>query len=293
MNERKTAAAVDAWAAMHRDELVNDVMRLVRIPSIAAPGEGGYAMGTGCHLAAEELMKLGGQYGFACENDADYCVSVISPGNPGGRELGMLGHIDVVSAGKGWKHEPFQAVEENGYIIGRGSADNKGPVIMALYVMRCLRDTGISLRHDLRLIAGCDEEGGMRDVQHYLQGHRPPDYTLNCDGAWPVCIGEKGILTTSLEMDIADGNLLAIGGGSALNAVADEAWALLSSASPETLADAAAQCKDLTIEQRTEGVLLRVKGKSAHCSTPETGSNAICHLLDVLCEVFPVRRSVH
>jgi len=216
INERKIASAVDVWAALHREELVRDLKELIAIRSVAECGEGGYALGTGCHLAAEKLKETAVRYGFETENDDDYTLSVLLPGSEGKRELGILGHIDVVPEGVGWQQDPFHAVEKDGWLIGRGASDNKGPVLMALYVLRCMRELGCTLKSNLRLIAGCCEETDMRDVAHYLERHDAPAYTLNCDGAWAACIGEKGILTANLTQEIADGNLLLIGGGSGL-----------------------------------------------------------------------------
>ena len=65
INERKIAAEVDVWAALHRNELLGDLKEMVAIRSVAEPSEGGYALGTGCHLAAEKLQELARKYGFA------------------------------------------------------------------------------------------------------------------------------------------------------------------------------------------------------------------------------------
>jgi succinyl-diaminopimelate desuccinylase len=45
-----------------------------------------------------------------------------------GHLLGFLGHSDVVPAGDGWDVDPFAAVQQDGYLIGRGIADMKGGI---------------------------------------------------------------------------------------------------------------------------------------------------------------------
>jgi len=282
-NEKKIAATVDVWAALHREELVRDISRLIAVKSVCDYGGDGYPMGKGCHEAAEYMTELGRQYGFHSEHD-DYCVSILHPGTEGKHELGLLCHLDVVPEGSGWKHDPWQAVEKDGWLIGRGSADNKGPAVTALYVLRCMKELGLALKSDLRLIAGCDEENDMRDVQHYLAQHEAPAYTLNCDGAWAACIGEKGIFAADLIQRIEDGSLIAIGGGSASNTVPDSAYAVLPHASEEALEKTKQLCPDVQLERQEEGVLLRVKGKSAHCFVPHLGENAIVRLIRLLCE---------
>ena len=100
-------------------------------------------------------------------------------------------------------------IEKNGYVIGRGSRDNKGPVVMSLFVLRCLRDLAIPLRSTVRLIAGTREETDMQDVVHYLQTHQPPAFTLNCDGAWPLSLGEKVVVEffSSFRFQVPSGAL--------------------------------------------------------------------------------------
>jgi len=280
-NEQKMIASAEAWANIHRGELVRDLMEMVRIRSVAAYDEEEYPLGEGCYRAAEKLMQLGRRYGFQTENDG-YCASVILPGTEPERELGLLGHIDVVPEGEGWHYAPFDAVEKDGYVIGRGASDNKGPVVTALYVLRWLHETGVQLRHSVRLIAGMDEEREMRDVKRFVKTHSLPDYTLNVDGAWALCIGEKGILSASLEADAGNGKLLELCGGEAVNAVPDHAWAVLSHAEPGALEAARAAWPELVIEAQRDRVRLQIHGTAAHASTPERGDNAILELIRVL-----------
>lgn len=271
--EQQIAASVDAWAAAHREELVQDLMALIRIPSVTEHGP-----------VIDHLMALGQKYGFAGERDGDYSANLLWPGTEAGRELGMLGHLDTVPAGKGWRYAPYDPAEKDGYVIGRGSSDNKGPVIMALFVMRCMKELGLTLNSSLRLIAGCREETDMQDVVRYLQTHPLPDYTLNCDGAWALCLGEKGIFTADLVQEFTTGNLLCISGGTADNMVPDEAHAILTHADAAALDFAKRLYPDMIVEKAPEGIALRIKGISAHCCVPHQGKNAIYRLLQLLCD---------
>lgn len=283
MTDKELAARVDAWALEHRAELTRDLIRAISQESVSRPGEGGYAMGLGCKQCADLMLELGQNYGFDSENDDYYCVSVLHRGKTD-KELGILGHMDVVPAGNGWHYEPFRAVEREGYVIGRGSSDNKGPTIMSLYVLRCIRELGIPLRHTLRLIVGFNEESGMKDVEHYLQGHQPPDYTLICDGGWAMCIGEKGILTADLVQPLGPGSILAMEGGVASNSVPDTAWARLADVPQATLERLRAECPEAEVENAARGVIVRARGRAAHALAPQEGENAIYKLLRLLCE---------
>ena len=56
---------------------------------------------------------------------------------------------------------------EGDYVYGRGTTDDKGPVMEALYAMKLLRDSGVKLNKRVRLIMGCNEENGSRCMEHY------------------------------------------------------------------------------------------------------------------------------
>lgn len=280
-SDRRIAAAADRWAHEHRDELIRDLIGLINIRSVARYDEE-FPTGTGCRTALCHLEELAQQYGFQTENDG-FCLSALLPGRTPVRELGLLGHLDVVPEGEGWAYDPFSAIEKNGYVIGRGAMDNKGPVVMALYVLRCMRELGIQLDSSVRLIAGSDEEKEMRDVQHYLQHHKPPAFTLNCDGSWAVGIGEKGILTADLTLPLMDQCLIGIGGGESSNMVPASAWAELRGVDAKRLASLCQATPGMTAETHKGSVRLCMSGRAAHCSMPRNGENAIRSLLQALC----------
>ena len=80
-------------------------------------------------------------------------------------QLDILAHVDVVPAGDGWSvTEPFVPLLRDGKLYGRGTCDDKGPAVAALYAMRAVRDLNISLKYNVRLILGADEETGCRDT---------------------------------------------------------------------------------------------------------------------------------
>lgn len=63
-------------------------------------------------------------------------------------------------------------IEKDGYIYGRGVADDKGPTVLGLYALKCMKDFGIQPNYTFRLVMGCSEETGMSDMPHYLQRKR-------------------------------------------------------------------------------------------------------------------------
>ena len=106
----------------------------------------------------------------------------------------FLNHMDVVEAGDGWTKPPFDAVIENGRMYGRGTNDDKGPSLAALFAMRAVRDAGIPLKKSIRMILGCDEESGWEDMEYYGTHERIPDVGFSPDANFPLINTEKGML---------------------------------------------------------------------------------------------------
>lgn len=270
---------VRQWVAAHEQELIDDLASLVRIRSVSEP-DGRYAMGEGCARCADRAIAIGQKWGFPGENHDYYCVSLLMKGDSS-VELGILGHLDVVPEGSGWSVDPYGATLEDGYMIGRGAGDNKGACVMSLYAMRCIRELGLPVRSDIRLIMGFNEESGMKDVEHYLQTMTPPRFTLVCDGAWPMITGEKGILTADLVTALPTGNLLAFHGGITSNSVPDSAWAEIRTV---RRASQVRERDGIQVTETDGGLRIQAAGKACHAMAPENGVNAIYVLSACLLE---------
>ena len=61
----------------------------------------------------------------------------------------------------------FTLTRDGDHVYGRGTTDDKGPVLEALYAMKLLRDSGVKLNKRVRLIMGCNEETGSKCMEHY------------------------------------------------------------------------------------------------------------------------------
>ena len=86
-----------------------------------------------------------------------------------GEHLCFAGHVDVVPAGKGWDTNPYEAVEKDGFIYGRGTQDMKSGVAAFIQAVKEARD----FKGTLSLLLTSDEEGdainGTVKVLEYLK----------------------------------------------------------------------------------------------------------------------------
>lgn len=137
------------------------------------------------------LRRVGTELGFTVR-DAGLITEIELPGPAGAPVLGLMVHGDVQPVSETeWSSPPFTATQRNGWIYGRGTADDKGPLIQALLAMKALQISGVSRTHTIRLLVGSDEESDNLDVKTYLESHSAPDYTLVLDCLFPVVVGEK------------------------------------------------------------------------------------------------------
>lgn len=82
------------------------------------------------------------------------------------RPLLLMCHTDVVPADPaGWKTPPFEAVEKDGSLHGRGTADIKGMCAAQMAVLSFLKRTATPLARDVIFFAEADEESGAA-VRH-------------------------------------------------------------------------------------------------------------------------------
>ena len=89
------------------------------------------------------------------------------------RALLLLGHIDVVGVDPSkWTQDPFGAATKDGALWGRGTIDDKGPLIANLAAFIALKRAGIRLQRDLIFLADGDEEqAGEAGIRALAEKH--------------------------------------------------------------------------------------------------------------------------
>jgi acetylornithine deacetylase/succinyl-diaminopimelate desuccinylase-like protein len=94
-------------------------------------------------------------------------------GNGSKKPLLIMGHTDVVGVqAEKWKHPPFGAARDGGYVYGRGTVDDKDNLTAALMVMLTLKRLNVPLDRDVIFLAEAGEEGSVRyGIQYMVQNH--------------------------------------------------------------------------------------------------------------------------
>ncbi|HYI11090.1 MAG TPA: Sapep family Mn(2+)-dependent dipeptidase [Thermoanaerobaculia bacterium] len=179
-----TQQALNHYEQNEAKRLVPMLVEIVRFPTHEHDAE--------AHKAQKAwLMKTAADLGFVAR-DAGKVTEIELPGPAGAPVLGLVVHGDVQPAEPdAWTVPPFEGRVENGYVMGRGSADDKGPLIQALLAMKSLEASGAPRTHTVRLLVGSEEESSATEMAEYLKDHAAPDYSLVLDSEFPVVVGEK------------------------------------------------------------------------------------------------------
>jgi predicted dipeptidase len=265
-------ASLSPHLAAQHAPLKAALSELVRVPSVCAEGEGGYPFGAGVDQALRVTLRIAGDLGFRTYygDGGYYGYAEIGEGV---ELLGVLGHLDVVPPGKlaDWAHDPFEPVEADGLLYGRGTQDDKGPLLAALFAVKALLDAGAKFNKRVRFIFGTDEETLWRCINRYKEREELPGMGFSPDARFPLIFAEKGLLQAHLEGSNESG--LRIAGGSAFNAVPDTMLY-----EGERQDDLAGQLDALGFAYTRKPNGIEIHGKAAHAMIPEEGVNAIARL---------------
>jgi len=185
-------------------EAVGHLKDLIRIPTVNPPGNE--------KAAAEyvaEAARADGLEPEVIESDKDRANVVFRIKGSGEKPPLLLnGHLDVVAVEEDkWSVPPFEAVEKDGFIYGRGAVDMKNMVSLCLMCVKLLKRSGAPLKRDLIFAGVADEEaGGQYGSQFMVDNHADKvraeysisemgGFSMEMDGLrfYLVQVAEKGV----------------------------------------------------------------------------------------------------
>lgn len=269
----------------NRENIIDDIKTLVGIRSVKGEPAAGAPFGEQVKMAQLAAMRMCEREGFEII-DADGMIATAHYG-PKDKFIGVFSHMDIVPEGDGWDTPPFECAQRDGFLVGRGVGDDKGPFVMNLYAAKYLKENFTDLKYGVQLIIGVDEETGMSDAEYYVKNFPQPVFAYTPDSDFPVCHGEKGIFEGDLVSgDLGKSSILEMSGGVASNVVPDHAEALISLAEKDKLFEAAEGNSGVKLTGTDRGIKVEAFGVSAHAGTPFKGVNAVLVLLTFLAKAM-------
>lgn len=273
----------------YKDEIINSTKELIKIKSVSGESKPDAPFGEGPRLTLDKALEIASNLGFNTTNLDGY-IGYAEYGK-GKDYVAVLAHLDVVPEGEGWIYPPYGGEIHDGKIYGRGSSDDKGPAVAALYALKAVKDSNLSISKRVRVIFGTTEETGAGDVEYYLEKEAPPVSGFTPDANFPAIYAEKG----SLTFDIVKGlknvpskfEITSIRSGTASNIVPDRALAEIRTSDT---ANIISECErfanetgyNLTAVQNNESTMITSIVLAAHGAEPYKGKNAAMQLIAFL-----------
>jgi acetylornithine deacetylase/succinyl-diaminopimelate desuccinylase-like protein len=153
------------------DEFKRTLVELSRIPSVSADGFPPEEVGRSARAFADLLRGIG------LRNVEVLEIPGVHPyvygdwlERPGAPTLLLYGHHDVVPPGRPerWRSAPFEPVERNGRLYGRGTADDKGGILVHVAAVAAYLRTQGSLPCNVKLLIEGEEEIGSTNLGTFL-----------------------------------------------------------------------------------------------------------------------------
>ncbi len=133
-NEKRLLRQIDAFVKRSHEGILRDMKTLVDIKSVQGEPAPGAPFGTGPKRALEALWKLLRVWAFS--RGTARAMRGMPTCRAKAKNRSRSSHLDVVPEGSGWTGDPFCMTLRDGFAVGRGTADDKGPAVITLYAAK-------------------------------------------------------------------------------------------------------------------------------------------------------------
>lgn len=275
-----------------KELLLKDLAEMIKIPSkLEGYDNPEYPFGKNIDDALNTFLKIGEKLGFKTKNIDKHC-GYIEFGE-GEEMVGIVGHLDVVPEGEGWTYPPFELTINEGKVYGRGTIDDKGPMMAALYAMKTVMEKA-EVHKRVRLIIGLNEENDWKGIEYYKEHEELPTVGFSPDADFPCIYSEKALLTVYTEEDYKENNIIKIKGidcrNNRINVVPKYCAVKL-----EVAENISEELKKLLITKIEDDIsftriqnefYIETRGIQAHAAHPDLGVNAVSKMVLLLNEIF-------
>ncbi|MCP4504509.1 MAG: M20 family metallopeptidase [Deltaproteobacteria bacterium] len=206
-HERQTLPVlIGLWVRSRgQNERIRMLQELIRHPTINQKGTKTPGTGPAFSALQKSLEDAAVRTGLELHDVEKIAFEIGKPWNANPPELsnmvGFLVHADVVPADEeGWTTNPFEPNLENGRISGRGSLDDKGPLVAVFSALDGVIHNGLPfLKKAPVLIIGTSEETHWAGIERFQEVRGTPGMTVVTDANFPVGVGEKGVASVRIE----------------------------------------------------------------------------------------------
>lgn len=157
----------------HKDRFLNELLDLLRIPSVSARSEHKPDMKKCAEAVKARLTEAGAGKVDIYETEGHpivYAEKITDPALP---TVLVYGHYDVQPPDplELWHSGPFEPVIKDGKIFARGSCDDKGQFYMHVKALEIMNQTG-SLTTNIKFLIEGEEEVGSPNLGKFVAAHK-------------------------------------------------------------------------------------------------------------------------
>jgi acetylornithine deacetylase/succinyl-diaminopimelate desuccinylase-like protein len=204
---------MNAWKEYqekNKDRFLNEMIDLLKLPSISAKSEHKPDMKKTAELVTQRLLEAGADKAAVMATEGHpvvYAEKIIDPSKP---TVLVYGHYDVQPADPLdlWTSPPFDPVIKDGKVYARGSADDKGQFFMHVKAMETLVKTN-SMTTNMKFLIEGEEEVGSPNLAKFVADNKQllkADVILISDSAMisldnpSLDIGVRGLAYIQVEV---------------------------------------------------------------------------------------------
>ncbi len=157
------------FAKNHRDEYEALLKRFVETPTVSCDPAHAEDIRAGLDLTVETLRKFGGTVDVYKASKGNPLVHGVFGSSKNVPTVTVYNHIDVQPASKEtepWDSEPFVMTKKGDSYFGRGTTDDKGPALAALYGARAAMEADIPI--NINFLWEFEEEIGSPNFESII-----------------------------------------------------------------------------------------------------------------------------
>jgi len=204
---------MNAWKAFqeaNKDRFLQELLDLLRIPSVSAKSEHNGDMQACAKVVAKSLTDAGAQVATIYETEGHpivYGAIIVDPSFP---TVLVYGHYDVQPADplELWKSGPFEPTIIDGKIFARGACDDKGQFYMHVKALEIMTKTN-TMCTNIKFVIEGEEEIGSPNLATFVKANKEllkADVILISDTAMismdnpSIDIGVRGLSYIEIEV---------------------------------------------------------------------------------------------
>src|ERR1041385_7538060 len=203
-----------AFADSHRKEYESLLKTFVETPTVSSDPAHAKDISAGVDLTLDTFRQFGGKVSVYKADRGNPVVHAVFDSAKNAPTVTVYNHMDVQPASREtepWDTEPFVMTTKGDSYFGRGTTDDKGPALAALFGARAALEAGVPV--NIRFLWEFEEEIGSPNFEKIISSAKSDlktDSVVVSDTVWvsrkrpASSAGLRGLLGFLLQLETAE-----------------------------------------------------------------------------------------